>query len=96
MLLAFAIKPPVNEETSTRTEPIGTVASAAAEVTGSHTLTLGGKSAEVSYAGLTPTFAGLYQLNFTVPSGLAAGNQPLALDVNGVATAAGAYITVAQ
>jgi uncharacterized protein (TIGR03437 family) len=78
------------------TEPIGTVASAAAEVTGSHTLTLGGKSAEVSYAGLTPTFAGLYQLNFTVPSGLAAGNQPLALDVNGVATAAGAYITVAQ
>jgi uncharacterized protein (TIGR03437 family) len=78
------------------TEPIGNVASAAASVTGSHTLTLGGKTAEVSYAGLTPTFAGLYQVNFTVPSGLAAGNQPLALDVNGVATATGAYITVAQ
>jgi uncharacterized protein (TIGR03437 family) len=77
-------------------EPIGTLASAAASVTGSHSLTLGGKTAEVSYAGLTPTFAGLYQVNFTVPSGLAAGNQPLALDVNGVATAPGAYITVAQ
>jgi uncharacterized protein (TIGR03437 family) len=78
------------------TEPIGTVASAAAGVTGSHTLTLGGAAAQVLYAGLTPTFAGLYQVNFTVPSGLSAGNQPLALDVNGVTTAAGAYITVAQ
>jgi uncharacterized protein (TIGR03437 family) len=78
------------------TESIGTVASSAASVTGSHSLTLGGATAQVLYAGLTPTFAGLYQVNFTVPSGLSAGNQPLALDVNGVATAVGAYITVAQ
>jgi uncharacterized protein (TIGR03437 family) len=78
------------------TEPIGTIAAAAAEVTGSHTLMLGGKTAEVTYAGLTPSFVGLYQVNFVVPSGLSSGNQPLTLKVNGEATAAGAYITFAQ
>ncbi len=50
----------------------------------------------LSYAGLTPGYTGLYQINFTVPSGLAAGNQPLVLTVNGVATTLNAYIAVSN
>lgn len=61
---------------------------------GQYTLTVGGKTAAVSYAGLAPTFAGLYQIDFTVPDGLAPGNQPIVLTVGGVATPTGAFLAV--
>jgi uncharacterized protein (TIGR03437 family) len=57
---------------------------------------LGGKPVAVSYAGLSPDSAGLYQINFTVPSGLAAGNQPLVLTVDGISSPAQAYIAVSE
>jgi len=79
---------------TTSTASIGTLATAAATLTNSYSLTLGGMPVQVSYAGLTPGFAGLYQINFTVPSGLSAGNQPLVLTVDGVQTEAMAYIAV--
>jgi uncharacterized protein (TIGR03437 family) len=65
-------------------------------LTNPYLLTLGGKTATVSYAGLSPDFAGLYQIDFTVPSGLAAGNQALLLTVNGMASPTQAYITVSN
>ena len=37
------------------------------------TVTIGGQPAPVAFAGLTPTYAGLYQVNVTVPSGITAG-----------------------
>jgi uncharacterized protein (TIGR03437 family) len=74
----------------------GTIASASAALTSPYLLTLGGKTVSVSYAGLTPSYAGLYQINFKVPSGLAAGNQPLLLTVNGVASPTEAFITVSN
>jgi uncharacterized protein (TIGR03437 family) len=73
---------------------IGSLAAAGADITGQYTLTVGGQTAVVSYAGLAPTFAGLYQINFTVPSGLSADNQPIVLTVNGVATPTGAFLAV--
>ncbi len=57
-------------------------------------VTIGGKTANVSYAGLSPGFAGLYQINFTVPSGLAAGNQPIVLTIDKISTPAGAFLAV--
>jgi uncharacterized protein (TIGR03437 family) len=42
---------------------------------------VGGQAATVTFAGLAPGFAGLYQVNLTVPSGLTAGN--LAVDIIG-------------
>jgi uncharacterized protein (TIGR03437 family) len=65
-----------------------------ADITGKYTLTVGGQTAVVSYAGLAPTFAGLYQINFTVPAGLTAGDQPIVLTINGVPTPTGAMLAV--
>ena len=47
------------------------------------TVTIGGQQAQVQYAGLAPGFPGLYQVNVFVPSGLAAGNQPVIISVGG-------------
>jgi uncharacterized protein (TIGR03437 family) len=83
---------------TTSTDPIGTLASGAAALTNKLSLTLGDVPVDVSspsfYAGLSPGSAGLYQMNFTVPSGVPAGNQPLVLTVDGVKTPPKAYITV--
>jgi uncharacterized protein (TIGR03437 family) len=38
------------------------------------TVSIGGQNAPVQYAGLTPGFVGLYQVNAVVPSGVATGN----------------------
>jgi uncharacterized protein (TIGR03437 family) len=38
---------------------------------------IGGLQATVSYSGLAPQLAGLYQVNFTVPSGVTAGDNSL-------------------
>jgi uncharacterized protein (TIGR03437 family) len=39
------------------------------------TLTIGGRSAQVTYAGLTPGFPGLYQINAVIPTGTSSGDQ---------------------
>ncbi len=80
--------------TTTPAAVVGSLAAGAATITGKYTLTVGGKPADVSYAGLSPTYAGLYQINFTVPDGLTPGNQPIVLTIDGVATPTGAYIAV--
>ena len=52
----------------------GTAATAATPTVQSVTVTIGGQNAVVAYAGLTPGYAGLYQVNATVPDGVTAGN----------------------
>ena len=48
------------------------------------TVTIGGVQAQVAFAGLAPTFAGLYQVNAVVPPGVAPGSQvPVTLSVAG-------------
>ncbi|MBZ5608225.1 MAG: hypothetical protein LAP38_08210 [Acidobacteriia bacterium] len=51
------------------------------------TLTIGGADANVAFAGVTPQTVGVYQVNFTVPTG-AQGTQPLVLTVGGVSSTA--------
>jgi uncharacterized protein (TIGR03437 family) len=51
------------------------------------TISVNGVNAPVGYSGLAPGFVGLYQINFTVPSGLPSGDQSLVLTTGGISTA---------
>ena len=77
-------------------QTIGVEASGAAQIAANYTLTVGNVPAQVLYAGVSPTYAGLYQIDFYVPDGLPAGNQPIVLTVNGVSSPTGAYIAITQ
>jgi adhesin/invasin len=57
------------------------------------TVTIGGKSAQVTYQGVAPGFAGLAQINAIVPAGLTPGDQPVFVTINGVSSNSG-LITV--
>jgi uncharacterized protein (TIGR03437 family) len=47
-------------------------------------VSIGGQNANVSFAGLTPTLVGLYQVNVTMPAGVTPGNAvPVMLTVAG-------------
>ena len=72
----------------------GTVAAASAIVS-NVSVTVANVPATVLYPGVTPGDAGLYQLNIQVPA-VPAGNQPIAMTVNGVSSPPGAYLAVAQ
>ena len=51
------------------------------------TATIGGKPANVTFSGLAPGYAGLYQVNAQVPAGLAASDSiPVVLYVGGIAS----------
>jgi adhesin/invasin len=54
---------------------------------------VGGQSAQVTFQGLAPGFAGLAQINAIVPSGLTSGDQLVFVTINGVPSNAG-LITV--
>jgi uncharacterized protein (TIGR03437 family) len=44
-------------------------------------VTLGGQDAQVLFAGLVPTTAGLMQVNFVTPVGLPPGDMPVQLSI---------------
>jgi uncharacterized protein (TIGR03437 family) len=67
-----------NPVTDGRATPVSPVAAATATTTA----TIGGVSATVDFAGLSPGFAGLAQANILVPS-LAPGDYPLVLTIGG-------------
>jgi uncharacterized protein (TIGR03437 family) len=73
--------------------PAGTLFSGAAPLVDSATVTIGGVSAQVGWAGLVSP--GLYQLNVTVPS-VPAGDQPLLVSVDGAVSQQGVFVTVGQ
>jgi len=52
------------------------------------TATLGNRPAEISFSGLSPGLAGVFQVNLTVPA-LASGRYPLTITVGGVASNSG-------
>ena len=56
-----------------------------ANVLAAPTVTVGGQQAGIVFAGLVPGAVGIYQIQLTVPAGLAPGYLPLAISQNGVA-----------
>lgn len=65
-----AVSPTIPDGAAGPTNPLATAASAIAAY-------VGGVKATVTYAGLAPQLAGLYQINFTVPTGVTAGDNNL-------------------
>jgi uncharacterized protein (TIGR03437 family) len=58
-------------------------------------VTIGGKSAGVTYAGAAPgLIAGVWQVNVQVPTGLAAGSAPVQVTVGNVASPSGVTVAV--
>ena len=60
--------------------------SPAANTVAQPTIGFGNQTGTVTYSGLAPGFAGLYQVNVVVPAGLAAGNQNLQITINGISS----------
>jgi minor extracellular serine protease Vpr len=53
------------------------------QTTSTPVVTIAGVAAPVSFSGLAPGFAGLYQINVTVPSTIAAGAQTIVVSIGG-------------
>jgi uncharacterized protein (TIGR03437 family) len=49
---------------------------------------------DVLYSGVTPGFAGLYQINIHIPTTTPTGDIPVSLTINGLSTPPGAYLTI--
>jgi uncharacterized protein (TIGR03437 family) len=73
--------------------PFGQLTTAIANLTSSYQVTVGGIPATVSFAGLIPGFAGLYQFNVVVPDAVSDGDQPVVVQIGGVSSP-NAYITI--
>jgi uncharacterized protein (TIGR03437 family) len=74
--------------------PVGEVLQAAFPLNDIESLrvTVGGKVAAVSWAGMT--LAGLYQVNIQLPADLEAGDQPVMVEAGGQSSQAGVYLPV--
>lgn len=75
-----AVDPPIPAGTAAPSSPLS-------QTVNPVSLSIGGVEAEVSFAGPTPGFTGLYQVNAIVPEGVLAGNEvPVVLTVAGQAS----------
>lgn len=73
----------------------GQVTDKLASITTAYVVTIGGVQAKVSFGGLVPPFAGVFQLNVEIPAGLADGDQPVVIQMNGI-NSSPASVTVQQ
>ena len=82
------VTPALSIENGTPTAPLS-------YAVGPVTATIGGVPATVLFAGLTPGYVGLYQVNVSVPSGITPGNQvPVTISVAGKSSAGNVSIAV--
>ncbi len=89
MLYANGLGPVTNQPASGEPAPFGPLA----ETITKPVVTIGGKDAAVVWSGLAPGFAGLYQINVIIPSGVSSGNQPMTVSTGG-RTSKTSYIAV--
>ncbi len=73
----------------------GTVAAQASALSSPFRLRIGGQTANVTFAGMVGGTIGLYQFNIVVPN-VAAGDQPIDLEIDGVPNAQNLVLTVGQ
>ena len=79
------------------TEPLvepGELAASAAATTLPASASIGGAAVEVLYAGVSPGFAGLYQVSFRIPRGLPAGDAEVSVTIGQISTPPGGFLTL--
>jgi uncharacterized protein (TIGR03437 family) len=81
-LYCNGLGPTTNQPASGSPAPSGTLTQLA-NTTTPVTVSIGGQSAQVLFAGLEPPYVGLYLVDVIVPTGVAAGNQPITVSVGG-------------
>lgn len=74
--------------------PAGTIVSVSNKLADAFSMDFGGSSATLTYAGLAPSFVGLYQFNVTVPTVANSDLVPLSFKLNGAAGAQTLFIAV--
>ena len=62
--------------------------------TANTTVTIGGQTATLAYAGVAPGVPGLNQINATIPAASATGAQPVVVNIGGVASQTGVTVNV--
>jgi uncharacterized protein (TIGR03437 family) len=72
--------------------PDGEVVAVPARLVATPVVTIGSVTAEVLFAGLSAS--GLYQINVKVPDGVPDGDLPVLVQIDGVRTQDGAFVTV--
>jgi adhesin/invasin len=82
------VSPAVADGAATPLDPL-------VSATSQSSATIGSSTAQVAFAGLTPGFVGLVQVNIVVPSDLATGDYPLAITI-GNETSNPAPVSVTQ
>ena len=78
--------------------PAGQIVNSTAKAAAAPTVKIGGVTlapTDVLFAGLTQGFAGLWQFNLRIPAGVAAGDQPVSINVGGASTQGGITIPIA-
>lgn len=83
-LFANGLGPVTNQPASGEPAP----SSPTANTTATPTVMIGGQPAAVVFSGLAPGFAGLYQVNATVPAGLSPGTQQVTVSIGGTTSPA--------
>jgi uncharacterized protein (TIGR03437 family) len=77
----------------------GQLPGTASSIAGDIQVTIGSTAlakTDVLYAGVTPSAAGLYQVNIHLPLSISNGDQPVQITINGIPSPSGGYITVKQ
>ena len=80
--------------TVTPDNPAGVIVQDQNKLTNSLAVTIGGKSAEVSYDGLAPELVGVYQFNVLVPDVPASDSTPLVMTLDGTQVAQTLYLFI--
>ncbi len=82
-----AVTPEVASGTASPSNPLATVA-------GEVRVEIGGVNAAIGFAGLTPNFVSLYQLNVVIPPGLAPGDAEVVIFVGGRPSPSGVTLAI--
>ena len=82
---------------TTPAQTVGVPAAGAATVALPVTITIGGvplSASDIQYAGASPYFIGLYQINLRVPDAVPSGNQPMIVKIGSNQSPTGGYLTI--